>query len=238
MFTRSLMKRGFLEGAEVRMASFMEKRKAALPPEYHQYLWDAVMSDDVSYVDRLMDAGADVEEIYELAYEHNAEKVLGYLDSMIKVALRRRAAEGDRLDGGLGDDMYPSDFCLRQVFEGVRVEMEHTDDPKLALEIALDHLVEDPKYYTHLNEMEEKYASTDPVEDAAAWALQDMAARDQGRGLSIHIAAKMFGVDTSEVARRVRALEQQESDWRDAMDTLRDEYMRPYTYDPDMDERA
>ena len=33
---------------------------------------------------------------------------------------------------------------------GIKVEMEHTDDPKRAKQIALDHLSEDPKYYHKL----------------------------------------------------------------------------------------
>lgn len=41
---------------------------------------------------------------------------------------------------------------------GIKVEMEHTSDPDIAKEIALDHLTEDPEYYTHLAEMEEKYS--------------------------------------------------------------------------------
>jgi RNAse (barnase) inhibitor barstar len=31
---------------------------------------------------------------------------------------------------------------------GIEIEMEHTSDRKVAREIALDHLFEDPKYYT------------------------------------------------------------------------------------------
>lgn len=38
--------------------------------------------------------------------------------------------------------------------KGTRVEMEHTDDPKKAEKIALDHLAEDPMYYTRLLAME------------------------------------------------------------------------------------
>ena len=34
--------------------------------------------------------------------------------------------------------------------KGIEVEKEHTDDPKVAMKIALDHLDEDPKYYTKL----------------------------------------------------------------------------------------
>lgn len=33
---------------------------------------------------------------------------------------------------------------------GKKEEMEHTDDPKIAEKIALDHLREDPMYYTKL----------------------------------------------------------------------------------------
>ena len=33
---------------------------------------------------------------------------------------------------------------------GIKVEMEHTDDPKKAEKIALDHLAENPFYYTAL----------------------------------------------------------------------------------------
>ncbi|MCK5789079.1 MAG: hypothetical protein KAH32_08765 [Chlamydiia bacterium] len=37
---------------------------------------------------------------------------------------------------------------------GISVEMEHTDDPNIAREIAMDHLMEDPVYYKKLKEME------------------------------------------------------------------------------------
>lgn len=39
---------------------------------------------------------------------------------------------------------------------GLKEEKEHTDDPKVAEEIALDHLASDPKYYTKLKKMVEK----------------------------------------------------------------------------------
>jgi hypothetical protein len=35
---------------------------------------------------------------------------------------------------------------------GAIVEMEHTDEPEVAFEIAEDHLAEDPSYYTHMHE--------------------------------------------------------------------------------------
>ncbi len=39
---------------------------------------------------------------------------------------------------------------LAQIKKGIEVEMEHTDDPKMALKIAMDHIKEDPKYYDKL----------------------------------------------------------------------------------------
>jgi DNA-directed RNA polymerase subunit RPC12/RpoP len=39
---------------------------------------------------------------------------------------------------------------LSQIKKGIEVEMEHTDDPKIALKIAIDHIKEDPKYYDKL----------------------------------------------------------------------------------------
>jgi len=75
---------------------------------------------------------------------------------------------GNELEGGLGDDASLSDFCPKQLAMGLEVEMEHTDDPKVALEIAMDHLTELPDYYTRLNDMEADAetngaGSTDPM---------------------------------------------------------------------------
>lgn len=56
----------------------------------------------------------------------------------------------DNNPGGLGDKNSPSDFDEDEVLEGALVELEHTDDFKLAVEIAVDHLSENPTYYTDL----------------------------------------------------------------------------------------
>ena len=52
--------------------------------------------------------------------------------------------------GGKGEKTKPEDVDADELKVGVAVEMEHTDDPKIAQEIALDHLTENPKYYTDL----------------------------------------------------------------------------------------
>jgi hypothetical protein len=41
-----------------------------------------------------------------------------------------------------------------QLRKGIKHELEHTDSRKVAERIALDHLAEDPAYYTHLDKME------------------------------------------------------------------------------------
>lgn len=50
-----------------------------------------------------------------------------------------------------------SKFNLHQLSMGIQVELEHTNDRNVAKQIAKGHLVEDPRYYTHLMTMEKKY---------------------------------------------------------------------------------
>ena len=44
---------------------------------------------------------------------------------------------------------------IRQMMKGVKVESEHTTDLDIAMEIAFDHVYEDPKYYDKLSSIEE-----------------------------------------------------------------------------------
>ena len=53
---------------------------------------------------------------------------------------------GGKAPGGL----CPRGVDPREVARGVLVEMEHTNDSRIAREIACDHLAEDPAYYTKL----------------------------------------------------------------------------------------
>ena len=46
------------------------------------------------------------------------------------------------------------DYIINQLKLGIKVELEHTTDKKVAEEIALDHLSELPDYYTKLQKME------------------------------------------------------------------------------------
>ena len=48
----------------------------------------------------------------------------------------------------------PSMFDYNQLAIGAHVELEHTSDPAMALEIAMAHLHELPDYYARLEAME------------------------------------------------------------------------------------
>lgn len=70
-----------------------------------------------------------------------------------KTASQKKVAV-DTIAGGKADGKPSSDFSSKQMEMGRKVEMEHTDNPQLASEIARDHLEEFGDYYTRLDKME------------------------------------------------------------------------------------
>lgn len=66
----------------------------------------------------------------------------------------------DKISGGLADNKSIEDIVKKhkttlnkikkQILMGIKIEMEHTNNKDLALEITKDHLIEDPEYYTKL----------------------------------------------------------------------------------------
>jgi len=61
----------------------------------------------------------------------------------------------DKLPGGIGDKMTPGSVDPKELEKGQKIEMEHTKDPEVAKEIALDHLTEFKDYYKRLEKMED-----------------------------------------------------------------------------------
>lgn len=59
----------------------------------------------------------------------------------------------DKLPGGLSAGKPDSDFDKDELELGVKTEMEHTNDPEVAREIAKDHLTEHPRYYSKLKKV-------------------------------------------------------------------------------------
>jgi hypothetical protein len=72
--------------------------------------------------------------------------------------------EDESLKGGKADKMSLGDIAVKhkvdietltdQFLQGVQIEKEHTKDRKMAVEIAMDHLAEDPHYYKKLKKIE------------------------------------------------------------------------------------
>lgn len=48
------------------------------------------------------------------------------------------------------------DVDASQLAVGEKIELEHTDNPSIARQIALDHLAEFPRYYTGLVKLEQQ----------------------------------------------------------------------------------
>lgn len=84
----------------------------------------------------------------------------------------------EKIPGGLSDGMSLSDIAKKhkvsigqltdEFKKGYKVEREHTNDSNIAKEIALDHLFEDPKYYTKLAGIEKEN-----IEELAPWGYPD-----------------------------------------------------------------
>jgi hypothetical protein len=66
----------------------------------------------------------------------------------------------DLIPGGKADGKTDRDFSAAQLGLGSKVELEHTNDPAKAREIARDHLTEIPDYYSRLKKMEDAAPKT------------------------------------------------------------------------------
>jgi hypothetical protein len=54
-----------------------------------------------------------------------------------------------KIEGGKGDDLDPKEVDQKELAVGIAVEVEHKDgDKEAAQDIAMDHLAENPKYYS------------------------------------------------------------------------------------------
>lgn len=88
------------------------------------------------------------DEDYDLMPNENPEETPEIEVDNIEQLAHDKEEVGDMLQGGLGDNKSPLEFNPDQILKGLDVEKEHTDNPMIALEIVMDHLSEDPEYYT------------------------------------------------------------------------------------------
>lgn len=116
--------------------------------------------------------------------------ISGFEPSFIKKFERHNEIESSKnpIPGGLAEGKSPSDFDPTELAKGTKVEMEHTTDPMVAQEIAMDHLTEDPDYYIKLAKIEkagnpsESFIPPQSVADSAALGLS--LRKQFGRGMT------------------------------------------------------
>lgn len=82
--------------------------------------------------------------------------------------------KADKIPGGMAEGKTPGDFDKESLAEGVSVEMEHTSDPKIAREIAMDHLTEDPQYYKKLKMIEKSTLKFEKFSVALSYTLETL----------------------------------------------------------------
>lgn len=93
----------------------------------------------------------------------------GFNDVYVKLKENVTPLNEDKIKGGKSDKVSIKDIAdkfgltksniERELKLGVDIEFEHTNSKKVAKEIAMDHLVEFPDYYTRLVKMEKKAKS-------------------------------------------------------------------------------
>jgi len=79
------------------------------------------------------------------------------VESFVGLFLNERK---DMIPGGKGDKLDEKDVDPEQLRMGIGVELEHTKNKALAKEIALDHLAEDPRYYTMMKKIHKESIDT------------------------------------------------------------------------------
>jgi len=92
------------------------------------------------------------------------------IDSMVDDAMENDSAVAEILDKYLQGEadkkgVTEDNVDPEQLKMGIEVEMEHTDDPEISKNIALDHLAEIPDYYTRLAAMEAEALGADNEEE-------------------------------------------------------------------------
>jgi len=91
------------------------------------------------------------DEVHKLAEENNVDihKLEQYAYKLSYMFLKEFLYSG--FSKGKLFKMDPKELEM-----GIKVEMEHTSNKLISKKISMDHLTENPKYYTYLKEMEDK----------------------------------------------------------------------------------
>jgi len=107
-------------------------------------------------------------------------------------------AKSNLIAGGKADKRKPSDFDSAALKAGIKVEMEHTDNPDLAREIAMDHLTESKDYYKELAKMEAKLEKSEKEPNTKAIASW-LAKHPNPDDSAVHAFAEKNGMEVDDV---------------------------------------
>ena len=122
---------------------------------------------DVEAGDEMSQLEKDNPDLYPKGWKEMDGMGMGHApesDEINQIAQDKEEA-GEMIAGGKGEGKSVNEFDPEQILMGMRVEMEHSDDPMVALEICIDHLTENPEYYTS-QETPDDSAQTNASADA------------------------------------------------------------------------
>lgn len=101
---------------------------------------------------------------------NNIKKITILLSLLgLGVYLLFKEDESNLLEGGRGDNLSDGDVDKEELKKGLKVEKEHTKDKRIAKEIALDHLAEDPNYYSKLEIIHKENPSRAKKKNKKLW---------------------------------------------------------------------
>lgn len=125
-------------------------------PEYSSFLTPMMSFDDTINTLKAKGHLSNVGASSEVKKGYNFFSAFKALHESLNEAKKK-----DKIKGGKGDKMDPDYVNYYEFTKGWKHELEHTDDIDKAKEIALDHLAEDPNYYTRLEMIEYKAKKKD-----------------------------------------------------------------------------
>ena len=133
----------------------------------------AAMGENLNVFIAKIDVDSDINEKWSEKYKKSIDcnNPKGFSQKAHCQGRKKKVDETEKLKGGLSDNKTLIDIAKKhdsknhvemikslkkQLEMGLKVEKEHTDNMGKAKEIVLDHLWEDPNYYTKLKKMETK----------------------------------------------------------------------------------
>jgi hypothetical protein len=139
------------------------------------YINDPTISKDIDVVSDLDKYSDEMTENEETTEATGAASAGAFSSPLFT---KEETKEEEKIPGGLSKDKTLKDIAKKhdkkgynhiddmlkhlksQLMKGIKVEMEHTNSVDFAMEIAKDHLFEDPNYYDNLKKIEATEATT------------------------------------------------------------------------------